>query len=95
MDILFYGNIPSGSGLSSSASIEVLTAYIVKELFDLSIDMVRLAEMCQYAENKYIGVNCGIMDQFAIAMAKKGRLSFWIQILLNMTMHQLTYMMPV
>lgn len=72
MDILYYGNIPNQSGLSSSASIEVLTGYIVKELFHFNLDMVELAKICQYAENQFIGVNCGIMDQFAIAMGKKG-----------------------
>ncbi|HBG15419.1 MAG TPA: galactokinase, partial [Firmicutes bacterium] len=57
MDILYYGNIPNQSGLSSSASIEVLTGYIVKELFHFNFDMVELAKICQYAENQFIGVN--------------------------------------
>jgi galactokinase len=69
-EILFYGNIPNGSGLSSSASIEVLMGVILNELFSLNIDMVDIVKMCQEAENKFIGVNCGIMDQFAVGMGK-------------------------
>lgn len=69
-EILFYGNIPNGSGLSSSASIEVLMGTILNELFNLNIDMIDIVKMCQEAENKFIGVNCGIMDQFAIGMGK-------------------------
>lgn len=76
MDILIWGNIPNGSGLSSSASIEVLMAYIVKDLFDINISLKEIALLCQYAENKYVGVNCGIMDQFAIAMGKKDNAIF-------------------
>lgn len=71
LDILYFGNIPNSSGLSSSASLEVLTSYILKDLFDLDITMIDAALISQYAENKFIGVNCGIMDQFAIAMGKK------------------------
>ena len=70
-DVLFYGNIPNGAGLSSSASIEVLTAVILKDLFKLDVDMVEMVKMCQVAENKFIGVNSGIMDQFAVGMGKK------------------------
>lgn len=70
-EILFYGNIPNGSGLSSSASIEVLMGAILNDLFNLKIDMVDIVKMCQEAENKFIGVNCGIMDQFAIGMGKE------------------------
>jgi galactokinase len=71
MDILYYGDIPNGSGLSSSASIEVLMAYIVKDLFQIDISLKDISLLCQYAENKYVGVNCGIMDQFAVAMGKE------------------------
>lgn len=71
-DILFYGNIPNGAGLSSSASIEVLMAVILNDVFKLDIDMIEMVKMCQEAENKFIGVNCGIMDQFAIGMGKEG-----------------------
>lgn len=71
LDILYYGNIPNQSGLSSSASIEVLTGYIIKSVFGLSFDMIELSLLCKTAENQFIGVNFGIMDQFAIAMGKK------------------------
>lgn len=70
-EILFYGNIPNGSGLSSSASLEVLMGTILNEAFNLNIDMVDIVKMCQEAENKFIGVNCGIMDQFAIGMGRE------------------------
>ncbi|MBC2855590.1 galactokinase [Cetobacterium sp. 2A] len=70
-DIAFYGNIPNGAGLSSSASIEVLTSVILKDIFKLNIDMVDMVKLSQKAENKFIGVNCGIMDQFAVGMGKK------------------------
>ncbi len=71
-EILFYGNIPNGSGLSSSASLEVLMGVILNDLFNLNINMIDIVKMCQEAENKFIGVNCGIMDQFAIGMGKDG-----------------------
>lgn len=70
-DILFYGNIPNGSGLSSSASIEVLTAFILNDLFDFKISGKDMALISQKAENNFVGVNCGIMDQFAVAMGKR------------------------
>lgn len=71
LDLLYFGTIPNGSGLSSSASIEVLTGFLLSNLFDLNINMIDIALIAQSAENKFIGVNCGIMDQFAIAMGKK------------------------
>ncbi len=71
LDIYYFGNIPNQSGLSSSASIEVLTCFILRDLFQLDISMVDVALICQYAENNFNNVNCGIMDQFAIAMGKK------------------------
>lgn len=70
-DILLYGNIPNGSGLSSSASVELATGIMLENLFDLTIDRVELVKACQYAENNFNGVNCGIMDQFAIGMGKE------------------------
>lgn len=70
-DIVYYGTIPNGAGLSSSASIEVLTGFVLKDLFNLDLDMVKLALLGQKAENQYVGVNCGIMDQFIIANGKK------------------------
>lgn len=69
-DILYYGNIPNGSGLSSSASLEVLTGVVINSLFDCGEDMVRIVQMSQSAENNFVGVNCGIMDQFAVGMGK-------------------------
>lgn len=70
-DIVYNGTIPNGAGLSSSASIEVLTGFVLKDLFNLKIDMVKMALLGQKAENQYVGVNCGIMDQFIIANGKK------------------------
>lgn len=70
-EMLIYGNIPSSSGLSSSASIEVLTAFCLIKLFNLKVSKIKAAKICQEAENDFCGVNCGIMDQFAIAMGKK------------------------
>lgn len=69
-DILVFGNIPNGAGLSSSASLELLMAVILNDTFGFNIDMVEMVKYCQEAENKFIGVNCGIMDQFAIGMGK-------------------------
>lgn len=71
LNILFYGNLPNGAGLSSSASIEVLTAVICNDIFNLSLDRVKIAQISQRAEREYVGVNCGIMDQFAVSMGKK------------------------
>ena len=71
MDILLNGNIPNGSGLSSSASIEVLMGYILRDLFQFEVSNQELALIGQYAENKFNSVNCGIMDQFSIGMGKK------------------------
>lgn len=76
MDILYYGNIPNGSGLSSSASIEILTGYVLKDMFGFPYDMIENSLIGQYSENKFNGVNCGIMDQFAIAMGKKDNAIF-------------------
>jgi galactokinase len=70
-DIAVYGNIPNGAGLSSSASLELLIAVMMDNLFELKIDRVDLVKFSQEAENKFVGVNCGIMDQFAIGMGKK------------------------
>lgn len=71
MDILLNGNIPNGSGLSSSASVEVLTGAILRDFFGFQVSNQDLALIGQFSENKFNGVNCGIMDQFAIAMGKK------------------------
>jgi len=71
LDILYYGNIPNGAGLSSSASIELLTGFIVQTLFDLDIDRLELIKTGQRVENEFIGVNSGIMDQFAVGKGEK------------------------
>lgn len=72
VDFLIYGNIPNGSGLSSSASLEVLTGLMLKDMFGVEqFSMQDLALIGQYSENNFNGMNCGIMDQFASAMGKK------------------------
>ena len=76
LDILIYGNIPNGSGLSSSASLEVLTGVILKDMFGFDVSMVEIAQIGQYSENNFNGCNCGIMDQFASAMGKKDNAIF-------------------
>lgn len=77
LDILIYGNIPNGSGLSSSASLEVLTGLMLKDFFQLQeLTMTDIALIGQYAENNFNGMNCGIMDQFASAMGKKDHAIF-------------------
>lgn len=76
MDLLLNGNIPNGSGLSSSASVEVLTGFILRDFFGFEVSNQDLALIGQFAENKYNQVNCGIMDQFAIAMGKKDNAIF-------------------
>ncbi len=75
-DILLNGNIPNGSGLSSSASVEVVTGYILSEMLGLGVSNQELALIGQFSENNFNGVNCGIMDQFAIAMGKKDNAIF-------------------
>ncbi len=71
-DVLYYGNIPSGAGLSSSASIEVVTGLMLKVLYQFDkLNMIDIAVLGQRAESNYVGVRCGIMDQFASAMGKK------------------------
>lgn len=71
LEFLFYGNIPNGGGLSSSASIELVTSFALNELFGLGKTPIELVKISQQVENKFVGVNCGIMDQFAIGMGKK------------------------
>ncbi|MDQ7094825.1 galactokinase [Desulfosporosinus sp. PR] len=72
-DILFAGNIPKGAGLSSSASIEMVTAVAIKCLGELEFTAVDLIRLAQRAENQFVGVNCGIMDQFASGLGKAGQ----------------------
>ena len=76
MDLLLFGNIPNGSGLSSSASVEVLTGSILRDMYGFEVSNQDLALIGQYSENNFNGVNCGIMDQFAIAMGKKDNAIF-------------------
>ncbi len=76
LDIVLNGNIPNGSGLSSSASLEVLTGYYLKDLYGFEVTNVDLAKIGQYSENNFNGMNCGIMDQFASAMGKKDHAIF-------------------
>lgn len=71
LDMLFYGDLPIGAGLSSSASIEVLTTFAVQTIFGLGISNKDVALLSKKVENEFIGVNCGIMDQFAVAMGKE------------------------
>ncbi|EKY28701.1 galactokinase [Clostridium celatum] len=72
MDLVLYSNIPDGAGLSSSAALEVLMAYIILYLENPEqIDRVEVAKICQKVENEFVGVNCGIMDQFAVSVGKK------------------------
>ncbi len=76
-DLLVWGNVPNGSGLSSSASLEVATGVAVRDLNGLTeVTMQEIALIGQYAENHFNGVNCGIMDQFASAMGKKDHAIF-------------------
>ncbi len=70
-DIAIGSTLPGGSGLSSSASLEVLMAVILNEAFGFGLDMVEMVKLAQRAENVFVGVNCGIMDQFAVGMGRK------------------------
>jgi len=71
LELLYYGDIPNSAGLSSSASIEVVTAVAINDLFNAGLDMLELVKMSQRAENEFVGMNCGIMDQFSVAFGKK------------------------
>jgi len=73
LDLLFFGNIPIGSGLSSSASIEVAMAYALNSYFNLGYDKIEIPLLAQKVENDFIGVNCGIMDQFAVAFGETNK----------------------
>ena len=75
-DMVIYGNIPNGSGLSSSASLEVLTGFILRDLYGFDVTNQDLALIGQYSENNFNGMNCGIMDQFAVAMGKEDNAIF-------------------
>ncbi len=76
LDMMFSGTVPYGAGLSSSASIEMVTAVALNEMLDFKLDMIDLIKLSQKAENEFVGVNCGIMDQFASGMGKKNNAVF-------------------
>lgn len=76
MELLFAGDIPNEAGLSSSASIEIVTAFAVNELFNCKLDLLELIKIGQKAENEFVGMNCGIMDQFAVGMGKNNHSLF-------------------
>ena len=69
-DIVINGTLPGGAGLSSSASLEVLMSVILNEAFSFGLPMLEMVKLSQQAENRFVGVNCGIMDQFAVGMGK-------------------------
>ena len=73
VDVVFYGTLPNGSGLSSSASIEVLMGVILDDMFGFGIDRVELVKLAQKTENEFVGMNCGIMDQFAVGMGEENK----------------------
>lgn len=71
MQCLYYGDLPQGAGLSSSAAIEVVTAFGLNHIYQLNLDLIELVRLSQAAERDFVGVNCGIMDQFAVAFAQE------------------------
>ncbi len=76
MDLLFSGNIPNSAGLSSSASIEMVTAKALIDIYNLEIDLLEMIKLAKQAENQFIGVNCGIMDMFAVGAGKNHQALF-------------------
>ncbi|MGA2405564.1 MAG: galactokinase [Bacteroidales bacterium] len=76
LEFLYYGDVPNGAGLSSSASIEMVTAVALNEFFNAEINTLDLVKMSQKAENEFVGMNCGIMDQFAVGFGKKDHAIF-------------------
>ena len=76
LDMLYYGDVPNGAGLSSSASIEMVTAVALNEFFNTGLETLDLVKMSQKAENEFVGMNCGIMDQFAVGFGKKNNAIF-------------------
>jgi galactokinase len=73
LDLLYYGDIPIGSGLSSSASIEVVTAFALNDIFNCRYSKLELVKLSKWVENSFIGLNSGIMDQFAVAFGEKNK----------------------
>jgi galactokinase len=76
LELLYFGDVPNGAGLSSSASIEMVTAVALNELFSAGFTTLEMVKMSQSAENKFVGMNCGIMDQFAVGFGKKDHAIF-------------------
>ena len=76
LEFLYYGDVPNGAGLSSSASIEMVTAVALNDLFNAGLSTLELVKMSQKAENEFVGMNCGIMDQFAVGFGKKDNAIF-------------------
>lgn len=76
LEFLYYGDVPNGAGLSSSASIEMVTAVALNRFFNADFNTLDLVKMCQKAENEFVGMNCGIMDQFAVGFGKKDHAIF-------------------
>jgi len=76
LEFLYFGDVPNGAGLSSSASIEMVTAVALNEMFSAAFDTLEMVKMSQKAENEFVGMNCGIMDQFAVGFGKKDHAIF-------------------
>jgi galactokinase len=76
LELLFYGDVPNGAGLSSSASIEMVTAVAINDIFGADLDRLELVKMSQRAENEFVGMNCGIMDQFSVGFGRKDHAIF-------------------
>jgi galactokinase len=76
LEFLYYGDVPNGAGLSSSASIEMVTAVAINDFFNAGLNTLDLVKMSQKAENEFVGMNCGIMDQFAVGFGKKDHAIF-------------------
>jgi galactokinase len=76
LEFLYYGDVPNGAGLSSSASIEMVTAVALDQFFNAGFETLDLVKMSQRAENVFVGMNCGIMDQFAVGFGKKDHAIF-------------------
>jgi galactokinase len=76
LEFLYYGDVPNGAGLSSSASIEMVTSVALNEFFNAALSTLDLVKMSQKAENEFVGMNCGIMDQFAVGFGKKDHAIF-------------------
>jgi len=76
LEMLYYGDVPNGAGLSSSASIEMVTAVALNDFFKAGLSTIELVKMSQKAENEFVGMNCGIMDQFAVGFGKKDNAIF-------------------